>query len=313
VIDLNQIVNGMTSMLSRLIGEDIELAAPLDSELDSVLADPGQIEQILLNLVVNARYAMPAGGRLTIETGNVDLDDAYIEQHPEAGLGRHAMLAVTDTGTGMTPEIIAQVFEPFFTTKPVGSGTGLGLSTVYGIAKQSGGSVWIYSEPGKGTSFKVYLPAVQAPSSILELRTRTPALPPNGTETILLVEDEPALRGLTARMLATRGYSVIIAKSAHDALDSIEEHGEAIDLLLTDLVMPEMDGRELAERITRRAANVRVLFMSGYADQSVNRNGGLDQAPFLEKPYSAADLARKVRAVLDVPVDRPKIPEIVSA
>ena len=312
VIDLNTIVNGMTPMLARLIGEDIELAAPLDPGLDSVLADPGQIEQILLNLVVNARDAMPRGGRLTIETGNVELDDAYLEQHPEATPGRHAMLAVTDTGTGMTPDIIAQVFEPFFTTKPVGSGTGLGLSTVYGIVKQSGGSIWIYSEPGKGSSFKVYLPAVHAPS-ILQPRSKKPALVPNGTETILLVEDEQALRALTARMLATRGYSVITAETPHDALDLIEEHEHAIDLLLTDLVMPEMDGRELARRITEQAATVRVLFMSGYADQSVNRNGGLDLATFLEKPFSAADLARKVRQVLDAPADRPRTAATVAA
>jgi len=315
VIDLNAIVNGMTPMLSRLIGADIELAAPLDPELDPVLADPGQIEQVLLNLVVNARDAMPSGGRLTIETGNVELDDAYIEQHPEASRGRHAMLAVTDTGTGMAPGIIAQVFEPFFTTKPVGSGTGLGLglglSTVYGIAKQSGGSIWIYSEPGKGSSFKVYLPAVQAPSMV-ELRPQKPALVPNGTETILLVEDEQALRALTARMLALRGYSVITAETPDEALDLLVEHNQMIDLLLTDLVMPGMDGRELAQRITRKAATVRVLFMSGYADQSVNRNGGLDLASFLEKPFSAADLARKVRDVLDAPAGQSKTATVAA-
>ncbi len=303
VIDLNQIVNGMMPMLTRLIGEDIELAAPLDAELDPVLADPGQVEQILLNLVVNARDAMPNGGRLTIETGNVDLDEDYLEQHPEASAGSHAMLAVTDTGTGMTPEVIAQVFEPFFTTKPVGAGTGLGLSTVYGITKQSGGGVWVYSEPGRGSSFKIYLPAVHAACAI-ERRSPKPESAQRGTETILLVEDEQAVRDLTARVLRKHGYTVIAAENPLSALRLIEQH-PAIDLLLTDLVMPHMDGHQLAQQITDKTATARVLFMSGYADQSLNLHGGLDLAAFLEKPFNAVDLTRKIREVLDAPAEAP--------
>ena len=298
-------------MLTRLIGEDIELAAPLDSELDPVLADPGQVEQILLNLVVNARDAMPSGGRLTIETGNVDLDEDYVDQHPEASAGRHAMLAVTDTGTGMTPEIIAQVFEPFFTTKPVGAGTGLGLSTVYGITKQSGGSVWIYSEPGRGSSFKIYLPAVQAACAI-ERRPQEPLSAPRRTETILLVEDEQAVRDLTERVLKKHGYTVIAAANPRSALSLIEEH-PTIDLLLTDLVMPQMNGHQLAEQIKDRAPTTRVLYMSGYADQSVNLHCRLDLAAFLEKPFNAVDLTRKVREVLDTAAEAPTTPATVLA
>jgi CheY-like chemotaxis protein len=291
-------------MLRRLIGEHIELTAPVDPNLDPVLADRGQIEQILVNLVVNARDAMPEGGRITIETANVTLDDDYVAQHPEATPGRHAMLAVTDTGIGMTAETSAQVFEPFFTTKPVGAGTGLGLSTVYGIVKQSGGNVWIYSEPGRGSSFKVYLPTTNSPA------THDEALPPHkpapcGTETILLAEDEPALRTLTARMLTNHGYTVIPAESPERALEIAADPEQRIDLLLTDLVMPQIDGHKLAQQITTRHPHIRVLFMSGYADQAILADTTLDLEPFLEKPFSANDLAQRIRDALDTPLDAP--------
>jgi two-component system cell cycle sensor histidine kinase/response regulator CckA len=303
VIDLNDVVSGLMPMLTRLIGADIELAARLDRELDHVHADPSQIEQILVNLVVNARDAMPNGGALTIETTNVDIDAEYIEQHPEATPGRHAMLAVTDTGTGMTSETIAQMFEPFYTTKPIDRGTGLGLSTVYGIVKQSGGSIWVYSEPGKGSSFKVHLPASLAPLTA-EPRTLGQPIAPNGTETILIAEDEPALRALTARMLASRGYSVIAADTPQDALRLLDADDRSIDLLLTDLVMPQMDGHELARRVHERLPGLRVLYMSGYADTVVTRNVSHELPPLLEKPFSAGDLARTVREVLDAPSPR---------
>ena len=300
VIDLNEIVRSLTPMLTRLIGEHIELTAPLDPDLKPVLADPGQIEQILVNLVVNARDAMPHGGRLTIETGNTELDDDYVDRHPEASAGPHAMLAVTDTGVGMTQEILAQVFEPFFTTKPIGTGTGLGLSTVYGIVKQSGGAIWIYSEPGRGSSFKVYLPITQAPSTIEpHPAPSTPA--PNGTETILLAEDEPALRTLTSRMLTNRGYNVIAAETPKQALQLAKSTTHTIDLLLTDLVMPQMDGHQLANQINRQIPGLRILYMSGYADQAIIADTTLDLTPFLEKPFTAADLATKVRETLDTP------------
>jgi two-component system cell cycle sensor histidine kinase/response regulator CckA len=303
IIDLNDVVEGLVPMLTRLIGENIELAAPLDPELTAVLADPNQIEQVLVNLVVNARDAMPHGGRLTIETGNVYLDQDYAKDHPDARVGRHAMLAITDTGIGMSQDTIARMFEPFFTTKPVGAGTGLGLSTVYGIVTQSGGNVWVSSEPGRGSSFKVYLPVSETPSTV-KAHKAVDEVAPVGTETILVAEDEQALRVLTARLLINSGYSVITAASPEAALCLLEEHDRTIDLLLTDLVMPEMDGYELADRITGKFPGVRVLFMSGYADEAVT-SGAIGLAPFLEKPFSAGDLARKVREVLDAPVGLP--------
>jgi two-component system cell cycle sensor histidine kinase/response regulator CckA len=304
VTDLNEVVQGLMPMLTMLIGENIDLAAPLDPELAAVLADPSQIEQVLVNLVVNARDAMPQGGRLTIETGNVYLDRDYVNDHPDAQIGRHAMLAVSDTGIGMNQETIGQMFEPFFTTKPVGAGTGLGLSTVYGIVKQSGGNIWVYSEPGRGSSFKVYLPASET-LSVSNTQKRIDDVAPTGTETILIVEDEQALRVLTARMLTHSGYSVLAAESPEAALSIIEDGERQIDLLLTDLVMPEMDGHELADQITQKRPDVRVVFMSGYADEAITRSG-IELAPFLEKPFSAADLARIVRETLDAPISRAK-------
>jgi PAS domain S-box-containing protein len=298
VIDLNEIVGNLTPMLERVIGEDLELVAALDPELDHVVADAGQIEQVLMNLAVNARDAMPNGGKLTIETGNVMLDEHYAETHPDSNAGPHAMLAVSDTGAGIDPDILERVFEPFFTTKPLGTGTGLGLATVHGIVKQSGGNIWVYSEPGHGTTFKIYLPAVSA--DVTDHRDTAPTHVPGGTETILVVEDEPSLRSLVGDMLELNGYNVIIAESSTAALDLVENERPSIDLLLTDLIMPQLGGRDLAARIKRTMPTVNVLFMSGYSDEAVNRNGTLEaEAAYLEKPFSGAELARKIRATLD--------------
>ncbi len=299
VLELNGVVEGITPMLSRLIGEDLELVASLDPTVDRVLADPNQVEQVLLNLAVNARDAMPAGGVLTIRTANVELDDEYVAHHGESNPGPHVMLSISDTGTGMDADTLSHVFEPFFTTKSVGTGTGLGLATVYGIVKQSGGSIWVYSEVGKGTTFKVYLPVTE---SALPLEApRDARLPgPTGSETILLAEDEEPLRRLTATLLERHGYVVIAAESANEALIIAEENSRRIDLLLTDLIMPGLSGAAVAERVTELVPGVKVLFMSGYADNIVVRNGNLAPgAAFLEKPFSATDLAAKVRETLD--------------
>ena len=299
VVQLNEVVEGIAPMLSRLIGEDLELVASLEPKLDRVLADPNQVEQVLLNLAVNARDAMPNGGRLTIQTANVELDEEYVAHHGESTVGPHVMLAVSDTGTGMEPDTLAHMFEPFFTTKPVGSGTGLGLATVYGIVKQSEGSIWVYSEPGKGTTFKIYLPVTEA-AAALEAPRASRALAAVGLETILLAEDEEPLRTLTARLLERHGYVVITATSADEALRIAAENSRRIDLLLTDLIMPGLSGAAVAERVSELVPGVKVLFMSGYSDDTVVRNGILAPgAAFLEKPFSSTDLAAKVRATLD--------------
>ncbi|MGH3132639.1 MAG: PAS domain S-box protein [Gaiellaceae bacterium] len=301
IVDLNEVVEGIMPMLKRLIGEDIDLVTSLDPGLEHVLADPNQIEQVLLNLVLNARDAMPHGGKLTIETSNTELDESYVADHPEARLGPHATLAVSDNGVGMDADTIARAFEPFFTTKTVGTGTGLGLSTVYGIVKQSGGNTWIYSEPGKGSTFKVYLPSADEPLTA-ERPVRPEIATPMGDETILIVENEEAVRTLAASMLSRRGYTVLATGSAEEALRLAAGQDKPIDLLLTDLVMPEMNGRELAEEIVERVPTVRVLFMSGYADEAVTRHGALDTGTaYLEKPFSGRDLAYMVRETLDKP------------
>jgi PAS domain S-box-containing protein len=299
VLQLNDIVGGLTPMLSRLIGEDVELVATLEPSLDPVLADPNQLEQVLVNLAVNARDAMPKGGLLTIHTENVELDEEYVAQHTDAVVGPHVMLSVSDTGVGMDAETLSHVFEPFFTTKPLGIGTGLGLATAYGIVKQSGGSMWVYSEPGQGATFKALLPRADSP--VTEETPRPPKpVAASGSETILLAEDEESLRRLSARILEQRGYTVIAAETATEALRIAERNGRTIDLLLTDLVMPELSGTALAEQISQLLPDIRVLFMSGYADDVVSRNGSLTEgSAFLEKPFSANDLATKVRETLD--------------
>jgi len=303
VVLLNEVIEGIAPMLSRLIGEDLEFVTSLEPDLNRVLADPNQVEQVLLNLAVNARDAMPNGGRLTIQTANVVLDDDYVAHHGESTAGAYVMLAVTDTGTGMDAETLAHVFEPFFTTKELGTGTGLGLATVYGIVKQSDGSIWVYSEPGKGTTFKVYLPETDAKAVALTVPGATRPLAAVGVETILLAEDEEPLRTLTAKLLERYGYVVIAATSAHEALRIAADNSRRIDLLLTDLIMPELSGAAVAERVSEIVPGVKILFMSGYADDMVVRDGILAPgAAFLEKPFSATDLAAKVRATLDTEV-----------
>jgi PAS domain S-box-containing protein len=298
VLDLNLVVAGVVDMLHRLIGENIELVTVPGRELGHVLADPGQIEQVLLNLVVNARDAMPSGGRLSIATVNVDRDESMVRNRMGAKAGRFVMLSVSDTGVGMSEETKARLFEPFFTTKGPGVGTGLGLATVYGIVKQSGGDIWAYSELGRGTSFKVYLPRVDKPAEAVE-RSDDGAVR-GGSERILLVEDENDLRDLALEVLEVHGYRVLVAGDPLEAERLSGEHREAIDLLLTDVIMPHMSGRELAERLLTKRPSMRVLYTSGYTDDALAQHGVLgNEIFFLQKPYSPDGLARKVREVLD--------------
>ena len=300
-IDLNMVVAKIERMLRRIIGEDIELAAAPGPELARVRADSAQIEQVIMNLVVNARDAMPNGGRLTIETANVELDAAYARSHAGVKEGAYVMLAVSDTGKGIAPEVRTRLFEPFFTTKERGKGTGLGLSTVYGIVKQSGGEIWVYSEPGKGTSFKIYLPRV-GDTGLVEVRPIEPAPAERGQETVLLAEDEPGVRALARDVLRQRGYQVLESMDVDDALRICREHPSQIDLLLTDVVMPVMSGRELAERAAEIRPDIKVLYMSGYTDNIVVHHGvtSIDRH-FLQKPFTPRTLAQKVRESLDRP------------
>ncbi|MFI5118973.1 MAG: PAS domain S-box protein [Thermoanaerobaculia bacterium] len=299
VIDLNRVVSNTHKMLRRLIGEDIELVTSLKERLGSVKADTGQIEQVLLNLVVNSRDAMPEGGRLTIETSEVELDESYSTFHFDVPPGRYVVLAVSDTGTGMDAKTLSHVFEPFFTTKEAGKGTGLGLSTVYGVVKQSGGHVTAYSEPGVGTTFKIYLPRVEDAPQMDRASSAHVALA-GGTETVLVVEDEEAIRRLTCRALEAYGYTVLSAASAREAIRLCEEHAGEIHLILTDVVMPGMSGRELARSAAALRPLVKVLFMSGYTDNVIVHHGVLDAGtPFLQKPFTPRSLAQKVREVLD--------------
>jgi two-component system cell cycle sensor histidine kinase/response regulator CckA len=302
IIDLNAIVLGLDKLLGRLMGEHIEMVTRCAGNVGHVKADPAQVEQVIMNLVVNARDAMPRGGRLTVETFNVDLDSTYARDHVSVKPGSYVMLAVSDTGIGMNPETVAHIFEPFYTTKESGQGTGLGLSTVYGIVKQSGGYIWVYSEPGKGTTFKVYLPRVAAP---VDSKPEVMQLPAGGkgSEAILLVEDEEAVRELASRILSAKGYSVVAAKSTREAEEFSENYPGQIHLLLTDIIMPGTSGRELAERIIARRPNTRVLYMSGYTDNVLARGGVLEAGlSFLQKPFTPGALAQKVRDVLDSPV-----------
>jgi PAS domain S-box-containing protein len=299
IIDLNAVVQDMEKMLQYVIGEDIELKSVLSPRLGPVEADPGHLEQVILNLVVNARDAMPQGGKLSLETRDVELDERYARLHPEARPGPHVVLAVTDSGCGMTPEVRARIFEPFFTTKGPGRGTGLGLATVLGIVKQSGGHVEVYSEPGLGTSFKVYLPRLEQPAPP-GAPPAAPKPPPQGSETVLLVEDDEAVRALGRQALRKNGYHVLEAANGEEALRVAEQHAGPLDLLVTDVVMPGLGGRTLSQRLAVRYPSLKTLFVSGYTDDAVIRHGILQaDVAFLQKPFSPSALAHKVREVLD--------------
>ena len=299
-LSLNKIAQATERMLRRILGEDIELVQSLAPDLGVVRADPSQIEQVLMNLVVNARDAMPMGGTLSIETSNVEIDEAYAACHVDVKPGPYVQLAVSDTGCGMDQQTQAKLFEPFFTTKEVGKGTGLGLSTAYGIVKQSHGSIWVYSEPGRGTTFKIYLPRENpdiAPTTTKPAPFHKLA---KGTETILVVEDEEALRKIAERILCAAGYTVLTAADGDAALRASQQHESEIHLLLTDVIMPRMSGRMLVERLTAIRPTVKVLYMSGYTDNAIVHHGVLDaKTNFIGKPFSAADLTWKVREVLD--------------
>ena len=299
ILDLNAVVRDMERMLERLIGENVQLHTQLASGVGAVQADPGQLQQAIMNLVVNARDAMPDGGRVTIETTDVELDPRQLEAHNLTQPGKYVLLAVHDTGVGMDAATKARLFEPFFTTKEPGRGTGLGLATVYSIVKQSGGYIWAYSEPGHGTTFKVYLPRVDGtPEKI----SQTPATFAVGSETVLVVEDQAEVRALTTRILKARGYTVLEAASAEDALRLVDGYVKRIDLLLTDVVMPGVNGRDLAERLTVLRRDLKVLFVSGYTGEAIRQHGLLELgAAFLQKPFTPEVLARKVREVLDAP------------
>jgi len=299
VLNLNDVINGLDKMLQRLIGEDIELLFMLESELWAVEADPGQIEQIVMNLAVNARDAMPSGGKVSIETGNVVVDETFAQTHYPIVPGDYVMMVLCDTGVGMKAEVRSRIFEPFFTTKPTGKGTGLGLSTVYGIVKQSGGYIWAYSEPEMGTTFKVYLPRVEK-----EMEKNEPAPAPEvsepGAGTILLVEDERSVRTLARRILEGRGYTVLEAEDGVIAMRLSQGHQGRIDLLLTDVVMPELSGPELAERLLPLRPETRVLYTSGYTDHAILRAAVWESgANFLQKPFTPDTLVQKVQEILD--------------
>ena len=301
VLDLNAVVSNLEPMLHRLIGENIELAIVLKPGLGQVKADPGQLEQVIMNLTINARDAMPHGGKLLFETDNATLDDVYARQHLPMQPGSYVRLAVSDTGCGMDEATQSRIFEPFFTTKEQGKGTGLGLSTVYGIVKQSGGYIWVYSEPGQGTTFKIYLPRVAAPADSVLPVTHWSKLP-QGTETLLLVEDEPEVRWLVRDMLQHLGYTILEARHGIEAQVLSIQHPGPIHLLVTDVVMPQMSGREIAEQLRSEHPETKVLYMSGYTDDAVVRHGVLAaEVAFLQKPFTPEGLALKVREVLDGP------------
>jgi two-component system cell cycle sensor histidine kinase/response regulator CckA len=305
VLRLNEVVAGTGKMLRRLIGENIELATTLDPDAGAVKVDAGQMEQVIVNLAVNARDAMPNGGRLLIESKNAEFHEAVTERTTLYPAGRYVMLAVSDNGIGMDAATQAKVFEPFFTTKAVGKGTGLGLATVYGIVKQSGGDISLYSEPGAGTSFKIYFPRVDG-TAIGAGELAPAAALPRGRETIMIADDDPAVRNLVRQVLERQGYRVLEAPDGESALDVAARHTDSIQLLITDLVMPRMTGRALSERFAALRPDVRVLFVSGYTDDAIVHHGVLDgDMEYLQKPFTPDALARKVRSVLDMAAAQP--------
>jgi signal transduction histidine kinase/ActR/RegA family two-component response regulator len=307
VLDLNEVVHGMEKILARMLGGQdgvatragarVELSVMLSSELGKVVADPGQVEQILLNLVVNARDAMPEGGRVTIETANAELDEAYAAQHEDVTAGPYVVISVLDTGAGMDAETSSRVFEPFFTTKPQGKGTGLGLSVVYGIVRQMGGHVRLYSKPGTGTMFRVHFPRTETEDDVRPSQSMTAAL--RGTETVLLVEDDDQVRALARTVLRRNGYRVLEAQNAGEALLLSDKFEGEIHLLLTDVVMPRVDGRELAVRLAKARPSMTILLFSGYSDEPSSRDAPLPAHGFLQKPISPETLLAKVRELLD--------------
>jgi CheY-like chemotaxis protein len=299
VLNLNALVSNLGRMLRRLISEDVDLVTVLRPGLGRVKADPSQVEQVIMNLAINARDAMPEGGKLTVETENVYLDEAFVREHPDARPGPHVRLAVSDTGRGIGAEVWPHLFEPFFTTKEAGKGTGLGLATVYGIVTQSGGHISVSSEPGAGSIFRIYLPRFQEEAGAVPAGQAVSGLSP-GTETVLLVEDEDAVRDLVSRMLQMCGYTVLEAAHGEEAIRVSERYEGPIQLMVTDVMMPKMTGREVAERLKPLRPDMRVLYVSGYTDDEIVRQGvlGADMA-FLQKPFTPDALARKVREVLD--------------
>jgi two-component system cell cycle sensor histidine kinase/response regulator CckA len=306
VLDLNATVRGLEPILTRTLGESSGLRMHLSATLGRVRADPGQLEQVLINLTLNARDAMQDGGRLTIETMNVVLDPRYVAAKPVETLkpGEYAALIVTDTGHGMDRETLGRVFEPFFTTKGVGQGTGLGLSTVYGIVKQSGGFIWAYSEPGLGTTFKLYFPLVPTFDEVTDTPGATPPAHPD--EVVLIAEDEPMVRGIMARTLRDSGYSVLEAADGTEALEILEARGGDVSLIVADVVMPGLGGREMAARLAERWPRVAVLFTSGYTGLDVVRRGLMEEGrEFIQKPLAPEALIRKVRQMVDERVPGP--------
>jgi PAS domain S-box-containing protein len=298
-LDLNVVLANLEHMLRRLLGEDVDLRTTLARDVGDVYADPGQIEQVLMNLAVNARDAMPSGGRLLMQTARLQADATFARHHVPMQPGDYVVLAVSDTGTGMDESVLAQLFEPFFTTKGPGKGTGLGLSTVYGIVQQNGGHISVYSEPGKGSTFRIYLPRISGRASVPAVKDTENAVA-RGTETVLVVEDNPQVRELARAVLTGFGYHVLDAASGADALALLRRNGGDVQLLLTDVVMPGIGGRALAEQLRRRFPRLRALFMSGYPDESMMNRGMLEPGtPFIEKPFTPRSLARKVREVLD--------------
>jgi two-component system cell cycle sensor histidine kinase/response regulator CckA len=301
LLDLNTMVGSVAQMLARLIGEDVRVTTVLSPRIGRVRADPTQIEQVVMNLALNARDAMPLGGTLTIETGEVDLDDAFLEGHAGASPGRHVALTVSDTGHGMDEQTQARIFEPFFTTKTEGRGTGLGLATVYGIVKQSHGYITVSSAPGRGTTFRVYLPRAADAAAAAGAQPAAAPMPlPRGSETVLLVEDDPQLRSLLREILSGAGYRVLEAAQPEDAIAASSAHPGALDVLLTDVIMPTMSGREVADAVCAARPAVKVLYMSGYTNDVLGRHHALDPGiDLLEKPFSAYSVLSRLRAVLD--------------
>jgi nitrogen-specific signal transduction histidine kinase len=299
VLDVNKFIREMESTFQKILGDNTEIEIVLQSEQGNIKADPSQIEQVITNLIINARDAMPGGGHLTLETKDVILDEKYIKKRPMVKPGSYVMFAISDTGIGMDKDHAAHIFEPFFTTKEKGKGTGMGLATVYGIVKQSEGYIWVYSEPDKGTTFKIYLPRIEEYTDLEE----QPVISDQslkGSETILVVDDEEEVRNLVSEMLRFQGYKVLEAPNASNALVIFEKYCTSVDLILTDVVMPQMSGPELMEKLHASYPDVKVLFMSGYTDNVVVKHGLLsEEGNFIQKPFSSALLIQKVRTILD--------------